>query len=200
MRITSFAFALALLAAPAVAQQSTAATEPCASTVAYLDGYVGLTADQLRQTLGEPGSESVEHVGEGEREAELWYYNVEAPDGERVGWRFAVQHDRVTGAEFFTASQPECHHAAALEFIESKGSTWTPGLSPYGPTEVARSGNRVWEVGFVEGDDGRSARIEVGTPKYQMCQMAWDVEGLWGTDGFGNFLAEEAPDTDTPEE
>jgi hypothetical protein len=200
MRITTLAFVLALLAAPAIAQESTGATELCASAVTYLDGYVGLTADQLRQTLGEPGSESVEHVGEGEREAELWYYNAESSDGERVGWRFAIQHDRVTGAEFFTASEPDCHHAAALEFVESKGSTWTPGLSMYGPTEVARAEDRVWEVGFVEEGDGRSTRTEVGTTKYQMCQVAWDVEGLWGTDGFGNFLAEETPGTDAPEE
>lgn len=150
-----------------------------------LEEYVGISQDQLVDRLGEPMTTSVESKGIEEREALLWYYEIGVTNESVVRWRVALQNARVVGIQVVTGDDPYILYSDAVNFlIEGKSTVGRAAGSQY--RKVARRKDLIWQVDFTNQESGDRAVLEIGTVKYSTCPLVWAVEGLRGTDGFGN--------------
>ena len=161
--------------------------------IQQFEGLVGSYTPEILERFGQPDSVTSEHLDIEEREAELWYYKWAIEGAEKAHLRFAIQNDRVVGAEMLDTEQEDVLYSAARYHVALNGSTWTPstGIEErlgakglYG----ARKGDLFWGIHYLQTPVGRAGVIRVGTVKYMTCDLAWETEGLRGTDGFGNPL------------
>lgn len=165
-------------------------------TVAHLEQYVGAMGEEVRADFGSPSKTTVEREGIDEREATLWYYEWFTGDAKRAHLRFALQDGRVVGVEALTTEDEEVLYAAGRYYVATGGSDWTRAGNPpetWWDMYAARRGDTMWQIHFTPTPAGRAGVLRIGTVKYATCDFVWDVEGLRGTDGFGNDLDSEQP-------
>ena len=152
-----------------------------------LEGYVGISEEQLQALLGQPQRTEIQAEGIPEREALLWFYDFELTDAHVVHWRVALQNERVVGIQVATTQNPDPIYAGALDFLKEGGST-VGHAGNHLNRKVARRADLTWQVDLMDSVFGKAAVLEIGTVKYSTCDIVWDLEKLRGTDGFGNPL------------
>lgn len=183
MKTLAFITLICLLPSFVAAQE----TYPMEFYLDSLEAYVGLTLDEFRQIFGDPVQTEVQAEGIPEREALLWFYEIELADSNVVQWRVASQYDRVIGIQIVPTSNEEELIERTLQFIKEGGTTiGSSSSSATRPSYVTRRGDLIWMFGWAGVGAMEFARIRIGTVKYSTCDLIWDTEQLRGTDGFGN--------------
>lgn len=154
---------------------------------AYED-LIGTPEDKLPELFGTPVDTTFEKGAIDERDATVYYFEYPVSEMTRIYLNAAVQHGKMVGMQISSRENEELLYSSARFLLAGRGIDWTP-IAGLNHGYAARSGEHLlWQINFEQTYYGRVGVVNVGTIKYSKCELAWDVENLWGTDGLGNKL------------
>jgi len=158
--------------------------------IAMFEDLIGTPEDKIKDLFGEPIDVEFKQRAIDERDAMVYYFEYPVSELSNIYLNATVQHGKLVGIQLSSRENAELIYSSTRYLLASRGIEWTPGGKSR-DRYVARSGRyRLWQIDFKHPYHGRTAVINVGTYKYSMCELAWDIENLWGTDGFGNPIDE----------
>lgn len=154
--------------------------------LATFEDLIGTPEDELKGLFGEPIDVEFKKGAIDERDATVYYFEYPVSELSNIYLNATVRHGKLVGIQLSSRENAELIYSSTRYLLASRDIDWTPsGKNRYKHT--ARSGRyRLWQIDFKQTYHGRTAVINVGTYKYSVCELAWDIENLWGTDGFGN--------------
>ena len=150
------------------------------------EDYIGTPIENLQEKFGIPIDTVIEKNVIEERDALVLYYEFPVSEQAKVYLKAATQYGKVVGLQLSSEPNAELLYSSSRFLLSSRGISLTP-LASENPTRyAARTGDLGWTIGFEQTDGGVAGVVNVGTIKYMWCDLAWDTEDLWGTDGLGN--------------